>query len=124
MRRVQHFRRVRAIVTPRMHGIHHSSVRDERDSNWSSGLTVWDWLHGTVRLDIPQDVLTIGVPGHLDRDAVILSKLLAMPFQPRREIGRSPDPGRSMAAAWSGRIFPDRARRAAPSRSPARAWGC
>jgi sterol desaturase/sphingolipid hydroxylase (fatty acid hydroxylase superfamily) len=40
---------VRLIVTPRMHGIHHSTVREETDSNWSSGLTVWDWLHGTLR---------------------------------------------------------------------------
>src|SRR5216684_7300753 len=35
----------RMIVTPRMHGIHHSVVRRETDSNWSSGLSVWDWLH-------------------------------------------------------------------------------
>ncbi len=34
------------LVTPRLHGIHHSIVREEQDSNWSSGLTVWDRLHG------------------------------------------------------------------------------
>ena len=51
------------VVTPRMHGIHHSAVEDETNSNWSSGLTVWDWLHGTLRLDIPQDAITVGVPG-------------------------------------------------------------
>ncbi|MEJ7713808.1 MAG: sterol desaturase family protein [Pyrinomonadaceae bacterium] len=44
----------RFIVTPRMHSIHHSIVRDETDSNWSSGLTIWDWLHGTLRRDMPQ----------------------------------------------------------------------
>ncbi len=27
---------VRLVVTPRMHGIHHSEYRDETDSNWSS----------------------------------------------------------------------------------------
>jgi len=53
---------VRFVVTPRMHGIHHSAARDEMDSNWSSGLTVWDALHGTLRLDVPQDAITIGVP--------------------------------------------------------------
>src|SRR5579859_3670499 len=47
------------IVTPRMHGIHHSTVPEETDSNWSSGLTLWDWLHGTLRLDIPQDAIII-----------------------------------------------------------------
>jgi sterol desaturase/sphingolipid hydroxylase (fatty acid hydroxylase superfamily) len=30
----------RFVATPRMHGIHHSIVRDENDSNWSSGLTL------------------------------------------------------------------------------------
>ncbi len=35
------------VVTPRLHGIHHSAVREEADSNWSSGLTVWDRLHVT-----------------------------------------------------------------------------
>jgi len=44
----------RFVVTPRMHGIHHSIVREETDSNWSSGLTLWDWLHGTLRLEVPQ----------------------------------------------------------------------
>jgi sterol desaturase/sphingolipid hydroxylase (fatty acid hydroxylase superfamily) len=29
------------IVTPRIHGIHHSIVLGETDSNWSSGLTMW-----------------------------------------------------------------------------------
>src|SRR5947209_1385560 len=33
----------RLVVTPRMHGIHHSMVPEDTDSNWSSGLTVWDW---------------------------------------------------------------------------------
>src|SRR5690242_13050343 len=55
---------VRFVVTPRMHGIHHSVVHGETDSNWSSGLTVWDWLHGTLRLDVPQQEVTIGVPAY------------------------------------------------------------
>ena len=50
------------LATPHMHGIHHSADREERDSNWSSGLSLWDRLHGTLRLDPPQDQLRIGVP--------------------------------------------------------------
>jgi sterol desaturase/sphingolipid hydroxylase (fatty acid hydroxylase superfamily) len=50
------------IVTPRMHGIHHSTVHEETDSNWSSGLTIWDALRGTLRLNVPQEQITIGVP--------------------------------------------------------------
>ena len=71
---------VRLVVTPRMHGIHHSVVREERDSNWSSGLTLWDRLHGTLKLDVPQERITIGVPGHGERGEVTFGKLFAMPF--------------------------------------------
>ena len=56
------------IVTPRMHGVHHSVVRAERDSNFSSGLSIWDRLHSTdggTREDVviglpqsPEDTLT------------------------------------------------------------------
>jgi sterol desaturase/sphingolipid hydroxylase (fatty acid hydroxylase superfamily) len=49
------------VVTPRMHGIHHSVVESERNSNWSSGLAAWDILHGTRRLDVDQDRIVIGL---------------------------------------------------------------
>ncbi|HMV49436.1 MAG TPA: sterol desaturase family protein [Blastocatellia bacterium] len=70
----------RFIVTPRMHGIHHSIVREETDSNWSSGLTVWDWLHGTLRRDVPQQAVTIGVPAYRAPEQVTFAKITAMPF--------------------------------------------
>lgn len=71
----------RLVVTPRMHGIHHSIVGDETGSNWSSGLTVWDWLHGTLRLNVPQQEITIGVPAYLDPEQVTLPKVLSLPFE-------------------------------------------
>jgi len=37
----------RLLVTPRVHGMHHSIIKEEINSNWSSGLTLWDWLRGT-----------------------------------------------------------------------------
>ncbi len=67
-------------VTPRMHGIHHSMVEREANSNWSSGLTIWDWLHGTLKLDVPQDSITIGVPAFGRPESVTLGKALAIPF--------------------------------------------
>jgi sterol desaturase/sphingolipid hydroxylase (fatty acid hydroxylase superfamily) len=70
----------RLLVTPRMHGIHHSVVREETDSNWSSGLTLWDWLHGTLRLNVPQEEITIGVPAFRRPEEVTLAKVLLMPF--------------------------------------------
>ncbi len=73
-------------VTPRLHGIHHSVVPDEVNSNWSSGLTVWDWLHGTLRTDVPQDSIVIGVQGLRDDRHQTLPGILTLPFQasPRR----------------------------------------
>jgi sterol desaturase/sphingolipid hydroxylase (fatty acid hydroxylase superfamily) len=68
------------LVTPRMHGIHHSRVRREMDSNWSSGLAIWDRLHRTLRLDVPQDQIVIGVPEYGKPEEVSLARLLAMPL--------------------------------------------
>jgi sterol desaturase/sphingolipid hydroxylase (fatty acid hydroxylase superfamily) len=78
-RRLNHF-----IVTPRMHGIHHSTVREETNSNWSSGFTLWDRLHGTLRLDVPQASIDIGVPTYRDPREVGLADILSMPFGEER----------------------------------------
>ncbi|MCM0082830.1 sterol desaturase family protein [Geomonas sp. Red32] len=72
----------RLIVTPRMHGIHHSIVRAETDSNWSTIFSWPDYLHGTIRLNVPQDGLTLGVPDCQDPRQVTLGEMLALPFRP------------------------------------------
>lgn len=72
------------LTTPRMHGIHHSTVRTERDSNWSSGLSVWDRLHGTLRVDRPQSALVVGVPAYRDARELGLIEILSLPFQRQR----------------------------------------
>ena len=89
----------RLIVTPRMHGIHHSVVREETNSNWSSGLTVWDWLHGTLRLNVPQDEITIGVPAYREPGEVGLVKVLGMPFTGQRPVWQLPNDGTPVRAA-------------------------
>jgi sterol desaturase/sphingolipid hydroxylase (fatty acid hydroxylase superfamily) len=68
------------IVTPRMHGIHHSMVEEEANSNWSSGFTIWDRLHGTLRFDVPQNEIEIDVPAYREEEQVALPKLVEMPF--------------------------------------------
>ncbi len=78
-------RLAKLIVTPRLHGIHHSIVDDEVNSNWSSGLTIWDWLHRTLRIDVPQEAITLGVPAFLDPDEVKLGEVLEMPFVRQRD---------------------------------------
>lgn len=77
-------RLVQWVVTPRMHGIHHSLVQEETHSNWSSGFTIWDWLHGTLKLDVPQRRVIIGVPAYRQPDAIRLSPLLRLPFLPQQ----------------------------------------
>jgi sterol desaturase/sphingolipid hydroxylase (fatty acid hydroxylase superfamily) len=75
---------VRLIVTPRMHGIHHSDRLAETDSNWSSLLSVWDYLHRTMRLDVPQERVVIGVPAYHDAEDVTIGKILLLPFRRQR----------------------------------------
>jgi sterol desaturase/sphingolipid hydroxylase (fatty acid hydroxylase superfamily) len=74
----------RLIVTPRLHGIHHSTLEEEANSNWSSGFTLWDWLHGTLRRNVPQPDIIIGVPGYQDPADLTLPRVLAMPFGEER----------------------------------------
>jgi len=92
----------RLIVTPRMHGIHHSIVREETNSNWSSGLTIWDRLHGTLRLNVPQDKITIGVPAYREPEDVELLKILPMPFGGQRPTWQLPDNGEPHREALPG----------------------
>jgi sterol desaturase/sphingolipid hydroxylase (fatty acid hydroxylase superfamily) len=82
---------VRVVVTPRMHGIHHSNYRNETDSNWSSLLSAWDYLHRTALLHVPQDEVTIGVPAYGRSEQVTLGKILALPFVRRRDDWRRED---------------------------------
>ena len=76
---------VRVIVTPRMHGIHHSDRRNETDTNFSSLLSAWDYLHGSIRLDIPQGEVEIGVPAFQAAERVTLGEILVLPFRRRRQ---------------------------------------
>ena len=71
----------RFIVTPRMHGIHHSVVRSELDSNFSSGLAIWDTLHGTAHAGVGRDAVTIGLSDHRHAQDVTLGQTLGLPFE-------------------------------------------
>jgi len=73
------------LVTPRMHGIHHSIVQRETNSNWGTISCWWDKLHGTLRRDVPQDAITVGVAAYRDENELTLGKLFALPFRAPRE---------------------------------------
>ena len=80
----------RIIVTPRMHGIHHSIVQRETNSNWGTISCWWDGLHRTLRRDIAQEEIVIGVAAYRDEKELTIGRLLVLPF--RRQRGwRLPD---------------------------------
>lgn len=79
------------VVTPRMHGIHHSIVKRETNSNWGNIFPYWDRLHRTLRLDIPQDAITVGVPAYRDPEELKAIPLLMLPFGPQRDPWLLPD---------------------------------
>ena len=71
----------RVLTTPKMHGIHHSTVLSEQDSNWTSGFSLWDRLHGTFRGDVPQGAITIGVEDARAPADHNTARLLEAPFR-------------------------------------------
>lgn len=68
------------IVTPRMHGIHHSVIKNETDSNYSVIFSFWDRFHKTIRVNIHQDAIVTGVPSYHDPAELSVPFLLKMPF--------------------------------------------
>lgn len=76
---------VRLVVTPRMHGIHHSLYLNETNANWSSLLSGWDRLHRTLVLDVPQEDVPIGVPTCRHPRQVTLGRILVRPFESHPE---------------------------------------
>jgi sterol desaturase/sphingolipid hydroxylase (fatty acid hydroxylase superfamily) len=79
-------------VTPRMHGIHHSDIREENLSNFSVVFNLWDRLHRTLRLNVPQDEVTIGIPGYVEPADNTVLRSLWLPFIQQRDY-------------WRGRLF-------------------
>lgn len=78
----------RLLVTPRMHGIHHSQVHRENNSNFGVVFPWWDLIHRTLGLNVPQNRVAIGVPGYLRPDDNRLMFLLTMPFRRQRDYWR------------------------------------
>jgi sterol desaturase/sphingolipid hydroxylase (fatty acid hydroxylase superfamily) len=71
----------RVLVTPRMHGIHHATRGEWMNTNYSSLLSIWDRLHRSLLVDVPQPAITIGVGGLQAADAVTLERSLTLPFR-------------------------------------------
>ena len=71
------------LVTPDMHRVHHSILRQETDSNFGFNLPWWDRLFGTYRAEprAGHDGMTIGLPVFRDPGELRLDRLLTQPFR-------------------------------------------
>ena len=70
------------LVTPDMHRIHHSVIREETNSNFGFNLPWWDRLLGTYRADPAkgQTGMTIGLYQFRNPARLSLPWMLALPF--------------------------------------------
>jgi len=66
-------------------------VDNETDSNWSTIFSWPDYLHRTIRLNVPQQAITIGVAGYQDPAQLTFGRVIEMPFVPQV---RAAAPGR------------------------------
>ena len=71
------------IVTPRMHGIHHSQVPAETNSNYSVIFSWWDRLHRSRSRERPQSELAIGVAEYTRPEDNSPGNALLLPFRGR-----------------------------------------
>ena len=70
----------KVIVTPRMHGIHHSVIRNETDSNYSVIFSWWDRLHKTFNIILHKQDAVTGVPSYSNPRELTVGYLLKLPF--------------------------------------------
>ena len=67
-------------VPPSMHRIHHSVIINERDTNYGTIFSLWDRILGTMRSDVDQDNIKIGIGAYPLEDKLNFHHLVIMPF--------------------------------------------
>ncbi len=72
-----------------MHGIHHSQVQQETNSNYGVVFPWWDRLHRTLGLNIPQARIVIGIPAYSQPEDNRLLNIVLMPFHKQRDYWRT-----------------------------------
>ena len=92
----------RVFVTPRMHGVHHSAVGPETNSNYSVIFSWWDRLNRSLRLNVGQTDIVIGVPGYLRPGDNRVLPMLALPFTRQRPYWRWPSGKASLRSKSPG----------------------
>jgi sterol desaturase/sphingolipid hydroxylase (fatty acid hydroxylase superfamily) len=68
-------------VPPSMHRIHHSVVIGERNTNYGTIFSIWDRMSGTLKTDVDQDGISIGIGAYNTRpEKSNFLGMLIMPF--------------------------------------------
>lgn len=81
------------IVTPFIHKVHHSRIARETDSNYSSVLSVWDRLAGTLRLRSDPHAIEFGLADYDDPRWQTIRGMLATPLRERTAPARAVEDG-------------------------------
>jgi len=70
------------LVTPDMHRVHHSDLREEHDSNYGFALSIWDRIFGTyiAQPKLGHDGMTVGLKWQDDKPSKLGWSLL-LPFR-------------------------------------------
>ena len=63
-----------------MHGIHHSIIKEETNSNYSVVFSFWDRLHSTAILNVKQDSIVMGAAPYGNKEELTIGYLLKLPF--------------------------------------------
>jgi sterol desaturase/sphingolipid hydroxylase (fatty acid hydroxylase superfamily) len=69
------------VATPAMHKVHHSRIRIETDSNYTSLLSFWDRIFGSFRLRPDLAAVKMGLNGWSEPCYQTLPGMLATPFR-------------------------------------------
>lgn len=67
-------------IPPSLHRVHHSNIRDEHDSNYGVIFSLWDRIMGTLRRDVEQESIEIGLKYYTDFKHLGFFRLMIMPF--------------------------------------------
>jgi len=71
------------VVTPDMHRIHHSCIREERDSNYGFSISVWDRIFNsyTAEPKNAQEKMSLGLNAYREAQQVGFLPSLLLPFK-------------------------------------------
>lgn len=82
----------RLLIVPRLHRMHHSTLRLEHDSNYGAVLAIWDRLFGTLRDGEPQAIGLAGVDEQRFADLIKYGFTVRIGFKRKPRLAPSTDP--------------------------------